>query len=439
MSTSIESLLKEHRVFPPEEEFSEHAHIRSMEQYRELYAKSVQDPEGFWGEMAQALHWFAPPQQRARRGPSPTPGGSSAAPPTSRTTASIGTRVAAPQQGRDPLGGRERRHADAHVPPAPPRGVPLRQRAAQARRPRGRPRGDLHGHGPRGAVAMLACARIGAVHTVIFGGFAADAVRDRMNDAKASMLVVTCDGAWRRGRWWGSRPSSTRPPRSARRCVTPWCTSAPASPSHGARSRSLLARGRRASTPRAPPIPSTPSTRSSSSTPRAPRASPRAWSTPPAATWSATYDHDQVRLRSARERHVLLHRRRRLDHRPQLRRVRAAPNGATVVMYEGAPDFPDRGSPVADLRALGRDDLLHGADGHSRVHALGRAVAHEADLAAAIARHRRRADQPRGVDVVPARHRQRPLPGRRHVVADRDRRDHDVAAAGSDSPRNLAA
>ena len=63
MTVSIESLLKEHRVFPPDEEFSEHAHIRSMEQYRELYAKSIQDPEGFWGEMAQALHWFAPPQR----------------------------------------------------------------------------------------------------------------------------------------------------------------------------------------------------------------------------------------------------------------------------------------------------------------------------------------------------------------------------------------
>ena len=41
MTVSIESLLKEHRVFPPDEEFSEHAHIRSMEQYRELYAKSI--------------------------------------------------------------------------------------------------------------------------------------------------------------------------------------------------------------------------------------------------------------------------------------------------------------------------------------------------------------------------------------------------------------
>src|SRR5262249_57654621 len=51
---------------------------------------------------------------------------------------------------------------------------------------------------PEAAVAMLACARIGATHSVVFGGFSAEAVRDRMNDAEAK-LIVTADGAYRRG------------------------------------------------------------------------------------------------------------------------------------------------------------------------------------------------------------------------------------------------
>src|SRR5437588_1658019 len=52
---------------------------------------------------------------------------------------------------------------------------------------------------PEAAIAMLACARIGAVHSVIFGGFSADAVADRNNDAKAH-LIITADGGWRRGK-----------------------------------------------------------------------------------------------------------------------------------------------------------------------------------------------------------------------------------------------
>ena len=52
---------------------------------------------------------------------------------------------------------------------------------------------------PEAVIAMLACARIGATHSVIFGGFSADAVADRNNDAKAR-LVITADGGWRRGK-----------------------------------------------------------------------------------------------------------------------------------------------------------------------------------------------------------------------------------------------
>jgi acetyl-CoA synthetase len=198
MTVSIESLLKEHRVFPPDEEFSEHAHIRSMEQYRELYAKSIQDPEGFWGEMAQALHWFAPPQRVLEEDP-----------PRARWFVGGTTNLSYNCLDRHLTSLRRNKAAilwegengDTRI-------LTYHQlhrevcRFANVLRKLGVRAGDrvaiYMGMVPEAAVAMLACARIGAVHTVIFGGFAAEAVRDRVNDAKA-MLVVTCDGAWRRG------------------------------------------------------------------------------------------------------------------------------------------------------------------------------------------------------------------------------------------------
>src|SRR5439155_3954521 len=58
--THIVSLLKEKRVFPPESEFSKHAHIQSLDAYDAISKRASQDPEGFWAEIASELHWFAP-------------------------------------------------------------------------------------------------------------------------------------------------------------------------------------------------------------------------------------------------------------------------------------------------------------------------------------------------------------------------------------------
>ena len=95
-------------------------------------------------------------------------------------------------------------------------------------------------------------------------------------------------------------------------------------------------------------------------------------------------------------------------------------NGATSVMYEGAPDYPTRTSGGA-VPSAGRDDLLHGADRDPHLHEVGRGVrAAPRPGEAAAARERRRADQPEGLALVLARRRRRALPGRRHLVADRD-------------------
>jgi acetyl-CoA synthetase len=59
-STNLESSLREHRVFAPSAEFVAKAHVQGLEQYEALYRRSVEDPEGFWGEAAEELEWFAP-------------------------------------------------------------------------------------------------------------------------------------------------------------------------------------------------------------------------------------------------------------------------------------------------------------------------------------------------------------------------------------------
>jgi acetyl-CoA synthetase len=195
---SIESTMKESRVFPPDEEFSKHAHIRSMEQYRALYEKSLNDPEAFWGEMADALHWFAPPREilvDERPHARWFVGGTTniAYNCLDRHLSSLRRNKAAILWEGEPGETRTLTYQQLHREVC---------RFANVLRKLGVRTGDrvaiYMGMVPEIAVAMLACARIGAPHMVIFGGFAADAVRDRINDSKAS-LVVTCDGSWRRG------------------------------------------------------------------------------------------------------------------------------------------------------------------------------------------------------------------------------------------------
>ena len=115
-------------------------------------------------------------------------------------------------------------------------------------------------------------------------------------------------------------------------------------------------------------------------------------------------------------------------------------NGATMVMYEGAPNHPkeDRFWEIIEKYSVtifytaptAIRAFIKWGDQRPKGHDLSQP---------APARHRRRADQPRSVDVVPRGHRRRALPDRRHVVADRNRRDHDRAAARRDRRRSPAA
>ena len=197
---NIESIMHEHRTFAPPAQFSARAHIRSQEQYEHMYRKSIDHPQEFWGEMAGELAWLTPYSHVLD---------DSKAPFVKWFT---GGKINISQNCLD-------RHVDAgrgNKPAIIWEGEPgdaktltylelLKEvsRLANALKSHGVQAGDRVAIYmpmiPEAAVAMLACARIGAVHTVIFGGFAAESLADRMNDAQA-VAVITADGGWRRGK-----------------------------------------------------------------------------------------------------------------------------------------------------------------------------------------------------------------------------------------------
>ena len=201
----MESVLQEDRRFPPPAAFAERALIGSPEHYQRLHRRSIDDPTAFWADVASDLHWFEPWQDVLQ---------------WDRPDAKwfVGGRTNLAYNCLD-------RQVEAGLGDAPaivweaegmgPDGNPVvetwtyRQlldevsRFANVLKARGVRKGDVvtiyMGMVPQLAVAMLACARIGAPHSIIFGGFSASAIRDRVEDG-ASRLIVTCDGSWRRGK-----------------------------------------------------------------------------------------------------------------------------------------------------------------------------------------------------------------------------------------------
>ncbi|MCA9649191.1 MAG: acetate--CoA ligase [Myxococcales bacterium] len=197
--TTIKSVSKESRVFDPPAAFAERARVGSRARYDELYRRSVEDPEGFWAEQARELHWFREPTTIRQWDP-----------PFAKWFEDGTTNLAYNCLDRHVAEGRGDK--TAFIWEGEP-GETLTLSYAELTREVRRFANALLGAGvaqgdrvviymgmvPEAAIAMLACARIGAVHSVIFGGFAADAVRDRILDAGAT-TVITQDGAWRRGK-----------------------------------------------------------------------------------------------------------------------------------------------------------------------------------------------------------------------------------------------
>ncbi len=192
------STLHETRVFSPPADFAAKAHVSGMAAYQELYRRSIDEPDAFWAEVAGELDWFTP-WTKVLDWQAPHAqwfvGGKLNLCHNCVDRHALGTRAektAILWEG-EPGEVRKLTFRELHAEV---------QRFANVLKQLGVKKGDrvaiYMGMTPELAIALLACARIGAVHSVIFGGFAANALVDRINDAKC-VAVVTQDGSFRRG------------------------------------------------------------------------------------------------------------------------------------------------------------------------------------------------------------------------------------------------
>jgi acetyl-CoA synthetase len=196
--SKIESILQENRTFAPPEAFSQAANIKSLDQYQQLYDRAAADPAAFWAELAeQELHWFQPWDTVLDWQPPVAKWFTGGKINISyncldrHLTTDRKNKAALIWEG-EPGDSRTLTYAQLHREVCQMANV-LKQLGAQ--------KGDRIGIYmpmiPEAAIAMLACARIGAAHSVVFGGFSAEALRDRLIDGEAK-LVITADGGWRK-------------------------------------------------------------------------------------------------------------------------------------------------------------------------------------------------------------------------------------------------
>ncbi len=195
---AINSVLQEKRVFKPTATFSQQAHVKSMAEYERLYAAAEKNPEKYWSEVASQYHWFKK-WRKVLEWKAPYSkwfiGGQ-----TNICYNALDVHLSTWRKNKAAIIW-EGENGDQRVLTY---GQLHREvsKLGNALKKRGIKKGDrvaiYMGMTPELAIAALACARIGAVHSIIFGGFSAQAVADRINDAQAKM-VITADGVFRRG------------------------------------------------------------------------------------------------------------------------------------------------------------------------------------------------------------------------------------------------
>ncbi|HEX8184481.1 MAG TPA: AMP-binding protein, partial [Blastocatellia bacterium] len=195
---NIDSILKEDRVFEPPEQFRQQAHIKSFEDYERIYREAETDPDKFWAGVASELHWFQPWNKVLEWDA-----------PWARWFTGGQTNISYNCLDRHVSTWRKNKAAFIwEGEPGEIRTLTYNQllievsKFANVLKSLGIGKGDTvaiyMGMTPELAIAMLACARIGATHSVIFGGFSANALIDRINDAECK-AVITQDGSYRRG------------------------------------------------------------------------------------------------------------------------------------------------------------------------------------------------------------------------------------------------
>jgi acetyl-CoA synthetase len=195
---TIESVLQESRLFQPPAELATNAHVKSLTEYETLYQQAQSDPAGFWANLAQTeLEWMAPWTQVLDWQP-----------PFAKWFVNGKLNITVNCLDRHLNTWRKNKAALIwEGEPGDSRTLTYAQlhrevcQMANVLKELGVQKGDRIGIYmpmiPEAAVAMLACARIGAAHSVVFGGFSAEALRDRLVDAEAK-VVITADGGFRK-------------------------------------------------------------------------------------------------------------------------------------------------------------------------------------------------------------------------------------------------
>ncbi|MBM4329896.1 MAG: acetate--CoA ligase [Deltaproteobacteria bacterium] len=199
---TITSMMEENRKFPPPQEFSAKAHIKSLEDYRKLYKRSIEEPEGFWNEQAQNLEWFQKWDKVLDY--------------SFKDNIYVkwfqGGKLNVTVNCLDRHLKTARKNKAAIIwegEPGETRTFTYQQlytevcKFANVLKKKGVKKGDrvtiYMPMIPELAITMLACARIGAIHSIVFGGFSADALKDRIQDSSASALITT-DASFRSGK-----------------------------------------------------------------------------------------------------------------------------------------------------------------------------------------------------------------------------------------------
>jgi acetyl-CoA synthetase len=204
------SMMHEERVFAPSKQVSDRAHIKSIEEYRTLYQESLDDPEGFWGRFAQDIEWFKKWDKVMVDDFA-----------NARHEWFVGGKLNVAYNCLDRHVKGKRKDKVAILWEGEPEGEVKTYTYGQLYEEVCRFANVLKKHGvkrgdrvsiylpmiPELPIAMLACARIGAIHSVVFGGFSAESLRDRIVDAGARILIC-CDGYYRSGRVVNSKANA---------------------------------------------------------------------------------------------------------------------------------------------------------------------------------------------------------------------------------------
>ena len=338
----------EEKPIPPPEVFSKKARVGSLDEYRELYAAAQADPEAFWGQQAKLLHWFEAPKKVLEWKPPHAKwfvGGKlnvsyncldrhlekNANKPALMWEAEDGSTI---QYTYAELHERVCQFANAllslGVKPADCIAIYMPMV-------------------PELPIAMLGCARVGAVHSVVFGGFSATAIADRIADCKAKILI-TADGGFRRGKIVPLKETADAAMKNCptiEKCIVVQRTKEAVAWQDG---RDLwwhdLEEKAQKENIAAPfdsehPLYILYTSGTTGATQRRPAHLRR--------LFAATYLEHSAGFRSARRRHLLVYRRYRMGYRPQLRGVRPA------IQWRDHRDVRGRAGLPAARPLLGND------------------------------------------------------------------------------------